>query len=95
MKALKYGIEISDGIIAHMHGCTRIIEEYYFPEVNLTVNGEAVWVGAREERDRTASQEVEVAISLGQLECLKEAIKKQEELQQKVRGILYGQKTEK
>jgi hypothetical protein len=38
MKALKYELRVTEGILAHTHGFYQTITEYYIPELNVTFN---------------------------------------------------------
>jgi len=63
MKAIKYEIEVCEGIIDHIHGGGYTIEEFHIPELNLYINKKAVFVtnGISNERFRGQKvQEVEL-----------------------------------
>jgi len=44
MRALKYKINICDNILSHVHGQERTITELHVPDLDLFINGEAVFV---------------------------------------------------
>ncbi len=56
MKALRYKIEVCEGIMDFAHGGGHAIEELYVPELKLVINSECCYV--TEDLGRTDSETV-------------------------------------
>jgi uncharacterized UBP type Zn finger protein len=60
MEAIKYKIKIYEGTMDFIHDGGQTIEEIYFPEINLTINNKAIFLGNREKSDHDNEEVIEI-----------------------------------
>lgn len=89
MKAKKYKIEVSEGVIAHVHGMTYEIEEVYIPELELYINKETAFIG---DDSRVQKEYEEIEVNGGLAKLLQVSLKEKESSEKRLREELGLQK---
>jgi hypothetical protein len=87
MKAKKYKIRVSEGVLAHVHGMDYEIDEIYVPEVELYINKEAAFV-ADGERANLGSEHEEIDVNGALAKLLSVALKEKESAEKRLREEL-------